>query len=59
LTDKHEKFQVWWTRLEAYAGVFGFLAALQHGGETTMPAAESTVIDKTTTTGKLTVASKR
>jgi hypothetical protein len=25
---KDEKFQAWWTQLEAYAGVFRFLAAL-------------------------------
>jgi hypothetical protein len=58
---KHEKFQVWWTRLQAYAGVrvFGFLAALQHGGETTMPADETTVIDETTSIGKLTAAAKK
>jgi hypothetical protein len=56
---KHEKFQVWWTQLEAYAGVFGFLAALKTGGEHTMPAADATVINKTTTGGKAEAAAKK
>jgi hypothetical protein len=38
--SKHAKFQVWWTCLEAYIGVFGFLSALQTGGESDMPAPE-------------------
>ena len=50
---KHAKFQVWWTRLEAYAGVFGFLVALQPGGEADMPSTEATVIDETTDPGML------
>jgi NurA-like 5'-3' nuclease len=56
---KHEKFQVWWTQLEAYAGVFGFLAALKPGGEHTMPATDATVINKTTTSGKAEAAAKK
>ena len=49
---KQEKFQVWWTQLEAYAGVFGFLAALQPGGEMDMPLTERTIIDEMTKDGK-------
>jgi hypothetical protein len=56
---KHEKFQVWWTHLEAYAGVFGFLAALQPGGKANMLASKTTVIDKTTDPGKLQVVAKK
>ena len=56
---KHDKFQVWWTRLEAYAGVFGFLAALKTGGETDLPATETTTIDETTDRGKLALAAKK
>ena len=59
LNGDHEKFQVWWTRLEAYAGVFGFLEALKPGGETALPDTESTIIDETTEDGKLQAAAKR
>jgi hypothetical protein len=54
LDGKQENFQVWGTRLEAYVGVFGFLAAMQQpGGETDMPSTESIIIiDETTKDGK-------
>jgi hypothetical protein len=56
---KHNNFQVWWTRLEADAGVFGFLAALQPGGEHSMPLTVATPIDKTTLGGAAEAAAKR
>jgi hypothetical protein len=57
---KHEeKFQVWRTRLEAYAGVFRLHAALKPGGEHTMPATDTTIIDETTTGGKAEAAAKK
>jgi hypothetical protein len=56
---KHKKFQVWWTRLDAYAGVFGFLAALKIGGEAELPSTKATVIDEMTDPGKLQAAAKK
>jgi hypothetical protein len=53
------KYAIWWTRFTAYAGVFGFAAALRIGGEADMPISEDESIDVTTTDGKLKAAAKK
>ena len=53
---KPEKFQVWWTRFRAYAGVFGFIKALKKGGETALPPTEDALLDDTSETDKLMIA---
>ena len=45
--------------MEAYAEVFGFLAALQAGGEADMPSSEATAIDETTDPEKLQAAAMK
>jgi hypothetical protein len=59
IDGKPDKFQVWWTRLKAYAGVFGYLAALQPGRETNMPATDKSTINEMTDAGKLQAAAKK
>jgi len=46
------KYQLWKTKLMAYAGVYGFVAALREGGESTMPVSEVTVLDLSKTSDK-------
>jgi hypothetical protein len=53
---KPEKFQVWWTRLRAYAGVFGFIKALAKGGESEMPGTELEWLYKTDDKDKKSIA---
>ena len=58
--DGTEKsFQIWWTRFEAYASVYGFASAIKIGGDPHLPATEATVIDDSTADGKLKAAAKR
>ena len=39
------KFQLWWTRFQAYARVYKFSQALKSGGETWLPDTEATEIE--------------
>jgi hypothetical protein len=52
-------FQTWWIQFVAYVSVCGFLVALEVGGETTMPASNSEVIDLTDDAGKENAAAKQ
>ena len=47
---KVQNYQVWVTRFRAYAGVFGFAAALIEGGEINLPTTEETEVDETSDT---------
>jgi hypothetical protein len=54
-----DKFQIWWTRFMAYAGVHGFIQALKIGGESDMPDKEETVLDATDDVDKKKIAAKK
>jgi hypothetical protein len=56
----HDKFQIWWTRFLAYAGVLGFALALGKKMETDMPTRDgATTIDEITDAGKLQAKAKK
>ena len=42
---QEKNFSMFWMRFKAYAGVKGFVAAIQIGGETDMPMAEDDALD--------------
>jgi hypothetical protein len=54
-----DKFQIWWTRFMAYAGVHGFIQALKIGGESDMPDKEEMVLDATDDVDKKKIAAKK
>jgi len=46
------RFQLWWTRFQAYAALNKFIEAVQKTRDPNLPAMESTVIDELTDEGK-------
>jgi hypothetical protein len=52
-----KKYMVWWARFTAYAGVFGFLEALEH--DENMPSNSRSEIDISNEAGKKQLAAKK
>ena len=55
----HAKFQMWWTRMKAYAALRGYAQTLKATKERDMPQGETTAIDLSTETGKKQAAAKK
>jgi hypothetical protein len=51
-TGSHKSYQIWWTRMMAYASVYRFTQAMITTPEADMPASDADVIDTTTDKGK-------